>query len=78
VARHWHHLAIASALSRLSADTAVSITWSHTSVERRRAAEQLAAVYEQARYAPPNEPLAESALATARRDLCLLAGVPLS
>ena len=40
------------------------------------AAEQLASLYERARYAPPGEPLPEAALATARRDLCLLAGVP--
>jgi hypothetical protein len=36
---------------------------------------ELASLYEQARYAPPSETLSESALAAARRDLCLLAGM---
>jgi hypothetical protein len=43
--------------------------------ERQHAVDELAALYEQARYAPPSEPLPETALAAARRDLCLLAGV---
>jgi hypothetical protein len=43
--------------------------------ERRRAAAGLASIYEQARYAPADEPLADEALAAARRDLCFLAGV---
>jgi hypothetical protein len=42
---------------------------------RHRAAQDLAAVYEQARYAPAAEPLSTAALASARRDLCFLAGV---
>jgi hypothetical protein len=46
-----------------------------TDVEKRRAAEQLAGLYEQARYAPPDEALRPEELAAARRDLCLLAGV---
>jgi hypothetical protein len=46
-----------------------------TDAEKRRAAEQLAGLYEQARYAPPDEPLRPEELAAARRDLCLLAGV---
>jgi hypothetical protein len=45
-----------------------------TDVEKRRAAEQLADLYEQARYAPGDEPLPREALEAARRDLCLLAG----
>jgi hypothetical protein len=45
-----------------------------TDVEKRRAAEQLAGLYEQARYAPPNEALRPDELAAARRDLRLLAG----
>jgi len=61
-ARHWHHLDIAA---RLGNDD-----------ERRRAAAQLATLYEQARYTPADEPLPAAALAAARRDLCLLAGVP--
>jgi hypothetical protein len=46
-----------------------------TDVEKRRAAEHLAGLYEQARYAPPDEALRPEELAAARRDLCLLAGV---
>ncbi len=42
---------------------------------RRRAAEQLAGFYEQARYAPEGEPLSPQKLAEARQALCLLAGV---
>ncbi len=44
--------------------------------EQRLAAAHLAALYEQARYAPPGDPLAAAALAAARRDLCFLGGVP--
>jgi hypothetical protein len=39
------------------------------------AAAELADIYEQARYAPVEDVLPEDALAAARRDLCLLAGV---
>ena len=46
-----------------------------TDVEKRRAANHLAELYEQARYAPPDEALPPEELAAARRDLCLLAGV---
>jgi hypothetical protein len=42
--------------------------------ERRAAADRLAGLYEQARYAPPEELLPEADLATARRDLLFLAG----
>jgi hypothetical protein len=41
--------------------------------ERRRAAEHLARLYEQARYAPLGDPLPTTSIAAARRDLCLLA-----
>jgi hypothetical protein len=44
-------------------------------VEKSRAAEHLARLYEQARYAPADEALPPDELAAARRDLCLLAGV---
>jgi hypothetical protein len=44
--------------------------------QRQNAAAELAALYEQARYAPDEGPLPAEALAAARRDLCLLAGVP--
>jgi hypothetical protein len=64
VARAWNHLEIAA---RLGADAPAA---------RREAADRLALLYEQARYAPPDEPLPEAALAAARRHLCLLAGVP--
>ncbi len=40
-----------------------------------RAAERLAGLYEQARYAPPDEALPDADLAAARADLSLLAGV---
>jgi hypothetical protein len=43
--------------------------------EQRRAAEHLARLYEQARYAPGLGPLPPEELAGARRNLCLLAGV---
>jgi hypothetical protein len=42
---------------------------------RRSAAAHLAHLYEQARYAPGDEPLPEEELASARRELCYLAGV---
>jgi hypothetical protein len=61
-AQCWNHREIAG---RLGGDAA----------EKQRAAIELAAVYEKARYAPNDEPLEESALAAARRDLCYLAGV---
>ncbi|HLJ98249.1 MAG TPA: hypothetical protein VKU02_34135 [Gemmataceae bacterium] len=77
-ARNWHHWAIASGLGRSSDAAPSPRSWADDSSERLRAAEQLAFLYEQARYAPAAEALPEAALATARRDLCLLAGVPLA
>jgi hypothetical protein len=61
-AQSWNHLAIASQLGG-------------TAEERRQAADALARVYEQARYAPGDEPLSADSLAAARHDLSLLAGV---
>jgi hypothetical protein len=61
-ARSRNHRAIAAGLGRDDA-------------ARRGAAERLAALYEQARYAPPDEALPEAELAAARADLSLLAGV---
>jgi len=58
-----HHLELAAELG----DTA--------GTERRAAARRLAGLYEQARYAPPAEPLADAELADARHDLAALAGV---
>ncbi|MBY0524924.1 MAG: hypothetical protein K2R98_16080 [Gemmataceae bacterium] len=60
-ARSWNHLEIATRLGG-------------TEVERQQAAEALAALYERARYAPGDEPMAPEALAAFRRDLSLLAG----
>jgi hypothetical protein len=61
-ARSWNHLEIAA---RLGAEG-----------RRRTPATRLALLYEQARYAPPGEPVSEADLAAARRHLCLMAGVP--
>jgi hypothetical protein len=77
-ARNWHHWAIASGLGRSSGGAVSGHSWGDGPSERLRAAEQLASLYERARYAPLAEPLPEATLAMARRDLCLLAGVPLS
>jgi hypothetical protein len=44
--------------------------------QREAAALRLAALYEQARYAPQEGPLPDAELAAARRDLCFLAGAP--
>lgn len=61
-ARAWNHVEIAARLG--AADR-----------ERRRMADHLAALYEQARYAPGDEPLPAADLDGARHELCLLAGV---
>jgi hypothetical protein len=47
----------------------------HLELGDRLGAAGLARLYEQARYAPPEEPLPAADLAAARRDLCRLAGV---
>jgi hypothetical protein len=65
-AQTWHHLAVADGLAA-GAGPATS--------QRHNAAVELATLYEQARYAPDEGPLPAEALAAARRDLCLLAGV---
>jgi hypothetical protein len=62
VARTWNHREIAARLGAEAPD-------------RRHAAEELASVYEHARYAPEQEPLPDETLAVARRALCFLAGV---
>jgi hypothetical protein len=61
-ARVWNHREIAAHLA--PADSA-----------QGRAADALAALYEHARYAPDEGPLAAPDLDVARRNLCLLAGV---
>jgi hypothetical protein len=62
VAESWNHLEIAARLGGKDG-------------RQRAAAVELADIYEHARYAPADEPLADEALAAARRDLSLLAGV---
>lgn len=62
-ARVWNHRTIAAAL-RAKVVGADGV------------AEELAGLYELARYTPATEPFPESALAAARRCLCHLAGVP--
>jgi hypothetical protein len=87
-ARTWNHRTIAKHLSwevrkRNNSESPASLpSRGHTSVlpsnlpdERRRAAFELAGLYEKARYAPPSDSLPDTALAAARRDLCFLAGV---
>ncbi len=61
-ARNRHHLDLAD---RLGA--------AHPTPAGQAAAAELGHLYEQARYAPPDEPLPEADLAAARRDLSLLA-----
>lgn len=61
-ARTWNHREIAVGLGG-------------EEIERRRAADELADLYERARYAPESEPLPPEAMATARRALTHLAGV---
>jgi hypothetical protein len=63
----WNHLEIAGRLARDEGGG---------EAERRSAAQRLAALYEHARYAPQDGPLADADLAAARRDLCFLAGAP--
>jgi hypothetical protein len=77
-ARNWHHWTIAMQLGRSPGGSVSVRSWGEGSPERLRAAEQLASLYERARYAPAVESLPEAALAMARRDLCLLAGVPVA
>ena len=60
-----HHLAIAGQLSTERPDQ---------TGRTRNAAEELAVLYEHARYAPPDEPLSADEVASARRDLTFLAG----
>lgn len=62
-ARAWNHRDIAAGMP-VGADAG-----------KRLAANELATLYEQARYAPAHEPLAGPELVVARRHLCLLAGV---
>ncbi|HXG11493.1 MAG TPA: hypothetical protein VNK04_17190 [Gemmataceae bacterium] len=61
-ARYWNHLTIADRLG------------DGDSAERRQAAVHLAGMYEQARYAPPEEPLPAAELEAIRRHLRFLAG----
>ncbi len=66
-ARTCHHLELAQRMGQrpaLDAD------------RQREAAQDLARVYEQARYTPADEPLPDEVLTRARRELCYLAGEP--
>src|SRR5262249_61802198 len=62
-ARTWNHSAIGHSLAS-------------TKPEHHPAARELASLYEGARYAPEGDAPSDHALARARRDLCILAGVP--
>src|SRR5207245_4917341 len=64
-ARSWNHRTIALRLSDRP----------DAAAERRRAATNLAALYERARYAPPADPLSDEEVREARHHLCLLAAV---
>jgi hypothetical protein len=64
-ARSWNHRAIAAQLGEPEGASGTS----------RQAADDLASLYERARYAPLADSLPTDALASARRDLCLLAGM---
>ncbi len=63
-AEHLNHRAVAAAVGNPAT----------AAPERRQAADQLAQLYEQARYAPPAETLSPEDIAQARTDLCSLAG----
>jgi hypothetical protein len=65
----WNHLEIAAHLAEGEAEP---------TEQRQAAARRLAALYEQARYAPLVGPLPDADLASARRDLCFLAGASAS
>src|SRR5207244_2108340 len=78
-ARNWNHEVIAGHLGeehKVEAGPPALMTWDP--LAQRRAADELAALYERARYAPPGDPLPADALAVARRDLCFLPGMPAS
>jgi hypothetical protein len=81
-ARSYNHQIIASYLrneTRLSGKTRsaapASAALTVDTQLRREAAQHLAATYEVARYAPPQDPVSEEDILRARRELCLLAGV---
>ena len=63
-ARSWNHLEMAAGLAGNPGEPAD---------KRRQAADHLAVLYERARYAPGDEPLADEDVNAARRHLCLLA-----
>jgi hypothetical protein len=64
-AQTWNHRDLADGLGGEERDQG----------DRHRAAEELGALYEQARYTPDEELLSDEALAAARRDLRFLAGM---
>jgi hypothetical protein len=63
--RSWNHRMIAAHLGGQN----------HHDEHSRLAADELAALYERARYAPATDRFPAEALASARRNLCILAGV---
>jgi hypothetical protein len=87
-ARNWNHRVIASRLGdekKLKKYNVAPASWPRQGRAvvilpvndplHRVVVGELASIYEQARYAPPGDPLPETSLEAARRDLCLLAGV---
>jgi hypothetical protein len=74
-ARTRHHLELAERLGNDPAPAQPGAASGGETGRRRAAAEELARLYEQARYAPEDEPLSAGELRAARRDLCYLAGV---
>jgi hypothetical protein len=75
-ARNWNHEIIAEHLAQQSKAAASAPLLDPDA--QRHAVEELAVLYERARYAPAAEPLPEDSLLSARRDLCFLAGMPAS
>ena len=84
-ARNWNHRTIACQLANPSEPGPASARLFSQRLGRSgrvsglaEAAQTLADVYEKARYAPASDDLPSSALAAARTELCLLAGVSAS
>jgi hypothetical protein len=77
-ARHCNHRAIAASLiRRIGVDghrEGATTSGTPSAGERRQAIEQLAALYERARYAPASDLLPIAAMIAAQQDLSLLAG----
>jgi hypothetical protein len=82
-AQSWNHRVIAEQLGEKPSAGRQIVTGPGALVpnapakglRREQVAQELADLYEKARYAPPGESLTDAGLAAARTDLCLLAGV---